>query len=245
MARLPRLNLPNIPQHVVQRGNNRQITFIESTDYAVYLDKLKQYSREYGVKVHAYVLMTNHVHLLLTPTSTCGVSKLMQSLGRYYVRYFNDTYQRTGTLWEGRYKSTLVDTERYFLLVSRYIELNPVRANMVSHPAEYTWSSYQHNGLGKQVELITEHELYKALGLTPQNRQRGYRALFETAIPTKIITEIQSATNKMWVLGSDKFKLQVEAMAGRRAAPMPRGGDRKSLSYKRQLKINDSDPIDF
>jgi len=234
MARLPRLNLPNIPQHVVQRGNNRQATFVEHEDFSVYLDKLKQYALEYGVQVHAYVLMTNHVHLLLTPTTASGVSKLMQSLGRYYVHYFNKTYQRTGTLWEGRYKSTLVDTERYFLLVSRYIELNPVRANMVAHPVEYIWSSYQHNAAGKAIELITEHELYKALGLTPQSRQANYRALFKIAIPADTQAEIKSATDKMWVLGSDRFKQQVEALAGRRVTPMPRGGDRKSRAYKKQ-----------
>ncbi|OCQ20821.1 transposase [Pseudoalteromonas luteoviolacea] len=235
MARLPRLNLPNIPQHVVQRGNNRQVTFIENTDYAVYLDKLKQYAQEYDVHVHAYVLMTNHVHLLLTPTTANGVSKLMQSLGRYYVRYFNHAYQRTGTLWEGRYKSTLVDTERYFLLVSRYIELNPVRANMVSHPAEYIWTSYHHNALGKQIELITEHALFKTLGLSEQARHACYRALFKREIPAKTLADIQSATNKMWVLGSEHFKQHVEALTGRRATPVPRGGDRKSEAYKKQF----------
>lgn len=122
MARLPRLNLPNIPQHVVQRGNNRQVCFFSEQDYTVYLDKLKDYAEKCHVKVHAFVLMTNHVHLLMTPETEKGVSQLMQSLGRYYVMYINKTYQRTGTLWEGRYKSTLVDSEKYFLLVSRYIE---------------------------------------------------------------------------------------------------------------------------
>ena len=145
MARLPRLNLPNIPQHVVQRGNNRQVCFFSEQDYTVYLDKLKDYAKKCHVNEHAFVLMTNHVHLLMTPETEKGVSQLMQSLGRYYVMYINKTYQRTGTLWEGRYKSksTVVDSEKYFLLVSRYIELNPVRANMVEHPAEYPWSSCQ------------------------------------------------------------------------------------------------------
>ena len=159
MARLPRLNLPNIPQHVVQRGNNRQACFFAEQDYLVYLDKLKEYSKKYQVAVHAYVLMTNHVHLLMTPTTEKGVSQLMQSLGRYYVRYVNQTYHRSGTLWEGRYKSTLVNSEQYFLLVSRYIELNPVRAAMVNHPAEYPWSSFQGNALDKNIELLTSHSL--------------------------------------------------------------------------------------
>ncbi len=140
MPRLPRLNLPNIPQHVVQRGNNRQATFFYEQNYTVYLDKLKEYGKKFDVAIHAYVLMTNHVHLLMTPSTKTGISQLMQSLGRYYVRYINKTYNRSGTLWEGRYKSTLVSSEHYFLLVSRYIELNPVRADMVAHPAEYPWS---------------------------------------------------------------------------------------------------------
>ena len=154
------------------------MTFVKADDYVVYLEKLKNYAKEYEVKVHAFVLMTNHVHLLATPTKSNGISKLMQSLGRYYVRYFNQAYKRMGTLWEGRSKSTLVDSDNYFFIVSRYIELNPVRAAMVAHPAEYTWSSYQHNGAGKVIELITEHELYTLLGANPENRQAHYRVLF-------------------------------------------------------------------
>jgi putative transposase len=148
MARPPRLNLPNIPQHVTQHGNNRQACFFEEQDYAVYLDNLKKYSQKYRVSIHSFVLMTNHVHLLLMPETAGGVSQLFQALGRYYVRYINQTYNRTGTLWEGRYKSSLVDSKTYFLTVSRYIELNPVRAKMVSHPAKYPWSSYTSLGNG-------------------------------------------------------------------------------------------------
>ncbi|MDP2561398.1 transposase [Psychrobium sp. 1_MG-2023] len=237
MARLPRLNLPNIPQHVVQRGNNRQVTFVEADDYVVYLDKLKHYAKLHEVKVHAYVLMTNHVHLLVTPSTGKGVSQLMQSLGRYYVRYFNQAYKRTGTLWEGRYKSTLVDSDNYFLVVSRYIELNPVRAGMVEHPVEYTWSSYQHNGAGKNIDLITEHALYHDLGSTPIIRQERYRILFTDEIPAITLEEIKSATDKMWVLGSEKFKQQVEVLSGRRASPLPKGGDRKSVVFtEKRLK---------
>ena len=210
MARLPRLNLPNIPQHVVQRGNNRQVTFVTDTDYILYLNKLEQYAKEFQVKVHAYVLMTNHVHLLMTPTRKTGISQLMQALGRYYVRYFNYTYKRTGTLWEGRYKSTLVDSEGYFLLVSRYIELNPVRANMVTHPAEYPWSSYQHNAIGKQINLITEHDVYIELNPDVKKRQECYRCLFNTEITDKSLDEIKQSTDKAWVLGSCKFKEEVE-----------------------------------
>lgn len=232
MARLPRLNLPGIPQHVVQRGNNRQVSFFSDQDYTVYLDKLKEYGKKYTVAVHAYVLMTNHVHLLMTPETEKGVSQLMQALGRYYVMYINKTYQRSGTLWEGRYKSTLVDSDNYFLLVSRYIELNPVRAGMVSHPAEYPWSSYRGNALETNIELLTEHGCYQTPGETASKRQVAYRALFDHGIDDLTLEEIRDATNKAWVLGENRFKQQIEQQAGRRASPLPKGGDRKSKSYK-------------
>lgn len=235
MARLPRLNLPGIPQHVIQRGNNRQVSFFYEQDYTVYLDKLKDYAKKYKVAVHAYVLMTNHVHLLMTPETEKGVSQLMQSLGRYYVRYINQTYSRSGTLWEGRYKSTLVDSEHYFLLVSRYIELNPVRADMVEHPAQYPWSSYQGNALGKAIELLTPHDSYNALGQTAEERQTAYRALFEYHIPELTLKEIREATNKAWVLGDNRFKEQIERQTGRRVSPQQRGGDRRSKAYRQHL----------
>jgi putative transposase len=232
MARLPRLNLPVIPQHVVQRGNNRQCSFFAEQDYTVYLDKLKDYARKYKVAVHAYVLMTNHVHLLMTPETPTGVSLLMQALGRYYVLYVNKTYERSGTLWEGRYKSTLVDSDNYFLLVSRYIELNPVRAGMVAHPAEYPWSSYRGNALDKNIELLTAHSCYQGLGLKDEERQSAYRALFEHHIEELTLQEIRDATNKAWVLGKNRFKQKVEQQTGRRASPLARGGDRKSKTFR-------------
>ena len=232
MARFPRLNLAYIPQHTVQRGSNRQVSFFEEQDYTVYLDKLKDYAKKYKVAVHAYVLMTNHVHLLMTPETEKGVSQLMQSLGRYYVRYINQTYNRSGTLWEGRYKSTLVDSEHYFLLVSRYIELNPVRAAMVEHPVEYPWSSYQGNAIGKVIELLTSHDCYAALAQTNIERQASYRELFKHHIPELTLKEIRDATNKAWVLGDNRFKEQIEQRTGRRVSPQLRGGDRKSVAYK-------------
>ena len=232
MARLPRLNIPGIPQHVIQRGNNKQASFFSDKDYAVYLDKLKLYSEKYSVAVHSYVLMTNHVHLLMTPETEKGVSQLMQSLGRSYVRYINQTYDRSGTLWEGRYKSTLVDSDNYFLTVSRYMELNPVRAGMVAHPAEYTWSSYQYNALGKPVELITRHFLYQGLAKTDKTRQKRYTALFDKIIPDYTLEEIRNSINRAWVLGDGRFKRQIEKQTGRRASPLARGGDRKSEEYR-------------
>ena len=232
MARLPRLNLPGIPQQVIQRGNNKQVSFFSDEDYAVYLDKLKLYSQKYSVAVHSYVLMTNHVHLLMTPETGQGVSQLMQSLGRYYVRYINQTYKRTGTLWEGRYKSTLVDSDNYFLTLSRYIELNPVRAGMVEHPAEYPWSSYQYSALGRPIELITPHFLYEDLAKTEKTRQKRYTALFDKMIPDHTLEEIRHSINRAWVLGDERFKRQIEKQTGRRASPLARGGDRKSEEYR-------------
>lgn len=176
--------------------------------------------------------MTNHVHLLITPETEKGVSQLMQSLGRYYVRYINQTYDRTGTLWEGRYKSTLVDSDNYLLTVSRYIELNPIRAGMVGHPAEYPWSSYQYNALGKPVELITPHFLYRGLAKTEKKRQKRYAALFDKIIPDYTLEEIRSSINRAWVLGDGQFKRQIEKQTGRRASPLARGGDRKSDEYR-------------
>ena len=234
MARLPRLNLPDIPQHVVQRGNNRQASFYAEQDYTVYLSKLKDYGKKYKVAVHAYVLMTNHVHLLVSPETEKGVSQLMQSLGRYYVGYINKTYQRSGTLWEGRYKSTLVDSDNYFLLVSRYIELNPVRAGLVGHPAQYPWSSYRGNTSETNIELLSPHDCYQALGSNDVERQNAYGGLFEQSIDELTLDEIRDATNKAWVLGSNKFKQQIETQTGRRTSPLPSGGDRKSKAFKNQ-----------
>lgn len=176
--------------------------------------------------------MTNHVHLLVTSKKGNGVSRLIQSLGRYYVRYVNQTYGRSGTLWEGRYKSTLIDSDNYFLVVSRYIELNPIRARMVKHPVEYPWSSYQNNAEGKTIELLTPHNCYQSLGKTDKKRQEKYKSLFEHEIPDNTIKEIRDATNKAWVLGDSKFKQQIEVQTGRRASPQVRGGDRKSEKYK-------------
>lgn len=236
MARLARLNIANVPQHIIQRGNNRQAVFFSDDDYSVYLDKLNEYAETYGVAVHAFVLMTNHVHILATPSSETGISKLMQSLGRYYVRYINQTYRRSGSLWEGRYKSTLVDTEGYLLTVCRYIELNPVRAKMVRHPKNYPWSSYHHNALGADIQLITEHPVYQSLGRSRPQRRKAYQNLFADRIPALTLDEIRTKTNKGWVLGNDQFKAEIEKMTDRRVDPKPRGGDRKSRAYKARVK---------
>ena len=164
MARLPRLYLPGFAQHVIQRGNNRELCFYNDADYKVYLAFLRDSAAKYSVDIHAYVLMSNHVHLLGTPGEEHGLGRMMQALGRRYVRYFNDAYDRTGTLWEGRYKSTLVDTDTYLITVYRYIELNPVRAGMVAGPKDYPWSSYRFNALGRRDRVISGQEAYLELG---------------------------------------------------------------------------------
>ncbi len=185
MPRLPRYVLPSQPQHVIQRGNNREPIFCCDEDYRFYLDKLKDGADKFQVDIHAYVLMTNHVHLLLTPSTESGIGKIMQCVGRYYVQYFNHSYQRTGTLWEGRYKATLIDAEAYLLTCYRYIELNPVRAGMVEHPSAYPWSSYHHNAMGKHDDLLTPHSLYQRLGSNPVSRQTVYCKLFDNALESK------------------------------------------------------------
>ena len=187
MARLPRIVVPGQPQHVIQRGNNRDITFVAEEDYQFYLEKLTEACQRFNCDLHAYVLMTNHVHLLMTPHTENGLSKVMQSLGRIYVQYFNYRYKRTGTLWEGRYKATLLDSERYLLTCYRYIELNPVRAGMVSDPAEYPWSSYCENALGKDTHKLKPHDLYCRLGQTKEERTQAYQILFESHIPKRTI----------------------------------------------------------
>jgi putative transposase len=233
MARLPRLSLPGFAQHVIQRGNNREACFCAEADYKTYLAFLKDAATKHQVAIHAFVLMTNHVHLLLTPSDPQGVSRMMQDLGRKYVQYFNFTYGRTGTLWEGRYKSTLVDADNYLLTVYRYIELNPVRANMVSHASDYPWSSYQGNAAGKPIELLTPHPMYRRLGRADRERQGAYRELFRGRMPERDVATIRDATNKAWVLGDDRFKAQIEAKTGRRALPLGRGGDRKSAEFRK------------
>lgn len=223
MARLPRICLSGIPQHIVQRGNNRQVCFGSEEDYSAYASWLEESARKLDVAIHAWVLMTNHVHLLATPATEAGISNMMQSLGRRYVRYFNYTYRRTGTLWEGRFKSCVVDAETYLLVCQRYIELNPVRAGMVAVPEEYPWSSYHANGLNKPARMWTPHEVYQALGKTNSERSAAYREMFIGDMDSALMKQIRDAVNRGMALGSDKFKEEIEQLSGRRATPLKRG----------------------
>lgn len=223
MARLPRVCPAGIPQHIIQRGNNRQICFASEQDFAVYANWLGEYAREVQVDLHAWVFMTNHVHLLATPNQQDAISKMMQALGRRYVRYFNSKYQRTGTLWEGRFRASLVQSENYLMVCQRYIELNPVRAKMVSDPAQYSWSSFQAHGLGKAIAMHSPHREYLALDSQPETRQKVYRSLFVDGVSQELQTSIREAVNKGMALGDENFKDDIEQSLGRRFRPAVMG----------------------
>lgn len=211
MPRKPRIYAPGVTCHIVQRGNNRSACFFAEDDFKIYINSLTEALNQYNVQLHAFVLMTNHVHLLMTPTTAEGISRVMQSVGRSYVTTINRLYQRTGTLWEGRHKACLIDSEHYFMACQRYIELNPVRANMVQHPSEYKWSSYQYHGVGKQITCLTPHPLYQALGANDKQRQYQYRSLFSNALHPEQLHQIRKCLNHNYPLGSDKFKAEIEA----------------------------------
>lgn len=238
MPRPPRFVIPGLPQHVIVRGNNRDPIFFAEEDYSTYLDWLRSAAIKHGCSIHAYVLMTNHVHILVTPSTERGLGKMVQMVGRYYVQYFNHRNRRTGTLWEGRYKASLVDSEKYLITCQRYIEMNPVRANMVEHPAEYPWSSYLINAGSKRSDLVTHHELYLQLGAAESERQLAYRALFNNRLQDKTLEEIRDAANKGWALGSPRFLQRIETMLARPVRKQARGGDRKSADYRKAGQIN-------
>lgn len=229
MPRRLRLCPVGMPQHVIQRGNNRQVCFATDEDMAAYANWLYEASNKFQVQIHAWVFMNNHIHLLVTPMVNNGVSKMMQYVGRYYVHYFNRTYRRTGTLWEGRFKSCLVQDNDYFLYCQRYIELNPVRAGMVKDPADYRWSSYQANALGLKTKLITPHELYISLGSCGASRQAYYRSLFQCGISAALVKDIRSSLNKGLVLGDERFKVQIEALTGQKVRLRKRGPKSKNV----------------
>ena len=230
MARLPRYVVPNQPQHIIQRGNNRQAIFAAEADYRLFRDALIDAARRHGLRIHAYVWMTNHIHLLATPEREDSMAKVFQSAGRRYVQHFNSTHERSGTLWEGRYRATVVDSERYLLTVMRYIELNPVRAGMAVHPGDYPWSSYCFNALGeldRNTDWLTPHAEYMRLGRDAADRQGAYRQLFEAAMSGDDLSSIRECTHKGWALGDECFRGRIESVSGRRAASMGVGRPRK------------------
>lgn len=231
MSRHKRLILPAVPLHVIQRGNNRGPCFAATADYLVYLTLLRKYAAVAACHVHAYVLMTNHVHLLLSTGSRTGPSDLMRRLGQHYVQYFNRRHGRSGTLWEGRFRSCLVDTEQYLLVCQRYIELNPVRARMVKAPEAYPWSSYRANALGTDDALVTPHVVYASLGKHDVDRRAAYRHLFLEDLPEQLLAEIRHASNSNRPLGPESFLEEVSQAAGRRPVQRrpgrPRGSEKQ------------------
>ncbi len=210
MPRKPRFYVPGLPVHIVQRGNNREKIFFDDADYPVYLDCLKEAAERYECKIHAYVLMTNHVHILATPKDRDAISRMMQYVGRRYVPYINRTYQRSGTLWEGRYKGSLVQDDFYFLACMQYIELNPVRAKIAKTAATYPWSSYSANAGGRKSLFITPHSVYLALGEDDVSRGNAYKKLFKQGLHADTLVDIRSAWQTGTPLGDDRFKQKIE-----------------------------------
>jgi putative transposase len=219
MPRRLRVQPLGYPLHIIKRGNNRQACFYADEDYQLFLHHLGELAARFKCEIHAYVLMTNHVHLLVTPQMGRGASLLMKLLGQRYVQYVNRTYRRSGTLWDGRFRSSLVQTERYLLGCYRYIELNPVRAGMVRDPLEYRWSSYAANALGKPVTWITPHGEYLALGRDDERRQAAYRGLFEGELDQGLLREIRTSTHGGYAIGNDRFRKDIELALGLRATP--------------------------
>lgn len=230
MPRRARLTLQGVPLHLIQRGNNRQACFFADEDYRFYLDWLAEYAGKIGCHIHAYLLMTNHVHLLVSADRAESPGALMKALGQRYVQYVNRTYRRSGTLWEGRFRSCLIQEENYLLACQRYIELNPVRAGMVEHPGEYRWSSYRANGQGEDDALVRPHILYEGLGHDLAGRQAAYRELFSHELEPSLADQIRRATNGNFVLGNERFAADVAATLGRRALPGKSGRPRKAVA---------------
>ncbi len=197
--------------HIVQRGHSREPVFFEDNDYLAYLRWLKEAADRYKVDIHAYALMTNHIHILATAVEKDGITRMMQYVGRYYVPYINHTYGTSGSIWEGRYKASLINDEEYLLTCMRYIELNPVRADMARSPAHYRWSSYRRNGQGKVDELVSSHAIYEALGRTRSSRTEAYKALFKAHLDNEALEDIRAAWQTGTPLGNDYFRQKIES----------------------------------
>ncbi len=234
MPRKPRFFLSGVPVHVVQRGHSREPVFFEDADYQAYLRWLMEGAERYRVAVHAYVLMTNHVHILATANGTDGITRMMQYLGRHYVPYINHTYGTSGSIWEGRYKASLIHDEEYLLSCMRYIELNPVRANMVCSPGHYRWSSYRCNGQGEEDERITPHEMYLALGGDAPSRVAAYKGLFKVHLDDGVLDDIRSAVQTGTPLGNDYFRKRIEDKLKRKVGQARRG---------RPVKLKDGEAV--
>jgi putative transposase len=232
MPRRPRIHIDGLPLHIVQRGHNRGACFFDDQDRHAYLGWLGDALQREQCRLHAYVLMTNHVHLLLTPEHAASVPRLIISVGRRYVQYINHSYGRSGTLWESRYKSSLVQAETYLLFCQRYIELNPVRAGMVSNPAHYPWSSYRANALGQANPILSPHPLYVALAAAETPRRETYRALFRGALDEAPLADLRMALNQDQPVGNSRFYAEIEAITGQRRELRKRGRPRKRNQHE-------------
>ncbi|MEO7548938.1 MAG: transposase [Ramlibacter sp.] len=229
MARLPRLTIPGYPHHIIQRGNNRQPIFATSQDYLLLLALLEEHAFANKVAIHGYVLMSNHFHLLATPETARGIPMLMQAVGRRYVRHFNQKQIRTGTLWEGRYRSTLIQTERYLLTCMAYLDLNPVRAGMVSEPAAYPWSSHLHY-IGRRTDrLLTPHPLYWEMGNTPFSREVAYRELVHGGVEPQHQKALTDSALGGWALGEPAYVAELQKLTARRVEKAQVGRPIKSV----------------
>ena len=216
MARLPRLTVPGYSHHIIQRGNNRQAIFASVIDYDMVLALLQENAQKFSVAVHAYVLMSNHFHLLATPETEDGLPLMMQAVGRRYVRYFNDRQGRSGTLWEGRYRSTLIQTDRYLLACMAYIDLNPVRAGMVPEAKDYLWSSHGHYIGLRDDKLVSPHSLFWGLGNTPFEREAAYADLVSIGISPAQQADLTRSALNGWALGDESFVNELQKRTERR-----------------------------
>lgn len=223
MARLPRLSIAGYPHHVIQRGNNRQAIFSSTADYQALLGLMDENAKKFGVAVHAYVLMSNHFHLLVTPESADALPRMMQGVGRRYVRYFNDSQRRSGTLWEGRYRSTLIQTESYLLACMAYIDLNPVRAGLVAEARDYPWSSHAHYAGLRSDRLVTPHPLFWTLGNTPFSREAAYTDMVRAGVPPGQQIALTQSALSGWALGDPDFVADLQKRTARRVSKTQSG----------------------
>ena len=236
MARLPRLTLPAYPHHVIQRGNNRQAVFSSAADHQMLLGLLGESARKFGVALHAYVLMDNHFHLLATPSTADGLPQMMQAAGRRYVRYFNDSQGRFGTLWEGRYRATVIDAERYLLPCMAYLDLNPVRAGLVAEAKDYPWSSHGHYAGLRVDSLLTPHPLVWALGNTPFAREAAYAELVRGGITLEQQDLLTRSALSGWALGGEDFLAELQKRTERRVTKNRAG--RPPMALKEDLSAD-------
>ena len=227
MARLPRLVVPNHLHHIVARGNNDQPIVLDDADCQYFLSSLRDSAQRSGVAIHAYVLMPSRVQLMATPSDAEGLGKLMQAIGRHYVPYFNARHSRSGNLWEGRFRATVMEADTYFLACAQLIEQQPVVAGIVSDPLSYTWSSYAHHSGAQREVWLADHPAYWALGNTPFEREAAYQQLAQATGSSELTGEIEAATRKAWPLGSDEFRRRLGKLTDRRLEPAQRGRPRK------------------